>query len=397
MSVIINNKVNIKGNIIDAAGAQTVSQKQILGDYVIQHDDLPLLIDRVGTGTQAHSFGKVTLSVTSGQYAIAQSKVTHPYFPGKSQTPEVTFENFTNQANTVKRIGYFSSSIVAPYTADFDGYYLEADGTTHNLVICNNGTKTTIAIADWDDPLDGTGPSGKTIDFTKFQVWKSNFLYLGGSSLSIWFNIEGNFVLAHKYNHANEKDGTIFQSPNQPIRYEIRSTTGTGSFDQICSTVASEGALTLVGNPKTSHIGSDKIDANSVSDTYLIKGIRLKSTNLHATVMSIAYSILTGNDTAVLKIIRNPSIAGTPVWAAKTNSFVDILDAEAGNPTPSIVTGGEELFSQYVNKESDVSADIHALTRLGYFIDGTQDEIVLAVQPITSNLDIRGSLNWLEV
>ena len=35
--------------------------------------------------------------------------------------------------------------------------------------------------------------------------------------------------------------------------------------------------------------------------------------------------------------------------------------------------------------------------RLGAAIDGTRDEIVLCVRPLTNNADIEGSLNWREL
>lgn len=35
--------------------------------------------------------------------------------------------------------------------------------------------------------------------------------------------------------------------------------------------------------------------------------------------------------------------------------------------------------------------------RLGALIDGTQDEIILSVTPLTANQDILGGLSWQEV
>ena len=126
MSIIVgSDELTYNTNALDAAGALPVSQKTVLGNYVQDKDNLPLLLHRIGTGTQTYSAGVVDMAVTAGQYAVCQSYKRHLYLAGKSQLEEITFINFEPQVDVVKRVGYWSSSTVAPYSTNFDGFYIE--------------------------------------------------------------------------------------------------------------------------------------------------------------------------------------------------------------------------------------------------------------------------------
>ena len=118
---------------LDAGSRLRTSQMTTLLDGKILNSDTPFLFDNAGTGTGTYANNKYNMSVGVGQFRVRQSKRFNPYFSGKSQLIEVTFDNFQVEANTVKRAGYFSSSAVSPFTANYDGFYIENDGTTIRL------------------------------------------------------------------------------------------------------------------------------------------------------------------------------------------------------------------------------------------------------------------------
>ncbi len=68
----------------------------MLDGKVLGEDDT-LLFENAGSGTATYAANKVNLSVTSGQYVVRQSKRFNPYFSGKSQLVECTFDNFQTQ------------------------------------------------------------------------------------------------------------------------------------------------------------------------------------------------------------------------------------------------------------------------------------------------------------
>ncbi|MFM7856798.1 MAG: hypothetical protein ACKO96_33940, partial [Flammeovirgaceae bacterium] len=110
----------------DAGGRIRVSQLTTLGDYKILGADKTFLIESAGTGTGTYGSNKFNMSVTSGQWYVRQSKRYHPYFSGKSQFCEFTFDNFQPETNVNKKVGYFSSSAVSPFNSVYDGFWLES-------------------------------------------------------------------------------------------------------------------------------------------------------------------------------------------------------------------------------------------------------------------------------
>lgn len=395
MTYITNFKTSFNTSALDAGGSLPVSQKTILGNYVQDKDELPLLLDRVGTGSQTWSNGVVSMSVGVGQYEVCQSFKKHLYLAGKAQSLEITFNNFAVETGIVKRVGLFSSSTSAPYTASLDGFFLESDGTNINICIYKGGTLiSSVVRSSWDDPLDGTGTSGVNIDFDNFTVMEMDYLYLGGTALRVLFNVGGAFVHAHTIKNSSFNATTFVNSPVQPVRWEIISTTGTGSFGQICAAVSTGGAVDLVGYPRAIDTGSSFINANSVSNTYLIAAIRANTP--HAVALDVFGTTLgTTNDGYISRFILNPTIAGTPVFNALSNSGFDFAIGNTSNPSTTTITGGTILNTSFVGSSTRQGLlDANSLFQIGFSIDGVPDVLALCVQPAGSNLDIRGAINF---
>jgi hypothetical protein len=133
------------------------------------------------------------MTVTSGQYLVRQAQYWCPYYSGKPQLIETTYINFQYETGVVKRAGYFSSSAVAPYTADFDGFYIESDGVnnTYRLVFVRNGTEThNVLWTAWDNYA-----AVASYDWSKFSVNEIDFLWLGGAAARLFMVINGVFTL----------------------------------------------------------------------------------------------------------------------------------------------------------------------------------------------------------
>ena len=79
-----------------------------------------------------------------------------------------------------------------------------AQGTTEVLGVAP--TETWVAMASWNgDPMDGTGPSGITLDPTKLNVYKIQFQYLGAGTQEFFIEIPstGSFQLVHRFGYSN--------------------------------------------------------------------------------------------------------------------------------------------------------------------------------------------------
>jgi len=134
----------------DAGGRTRISSITTLFDGKTLNADDERLFENVGTGTGLFSNNSYTMSVTAGQHFIRQARRFNPYFSGKSQLFEPTFDNFQPQAGVVKRAGYFSSNAVAPFDSDKDGAWIESDGTTIRLIVSNFGAETlNLPLTSW--------------------------------------------------------------------------------------------------------------------------------------------------------------------------------------------------------------------------------------------------------
>jgi hypothetical protein len=393
---------------LDAIGALPVSTRTTLGNYVQDKNQLPFQIDRENlNGTQTYTNGIVNMEVVanSGDYAIAQTYQRHPYFAGKSHRIEITFDKFQNQAGVTKRVGYFSSNTSTPYDSNKDGFWLESDGTTHKVVIANDGSLIEIDQASWNvDKLDGTGASGVTQDFSLFNVMVIDFLYLGGTAVRFGLKDGEGFNWFHVHEHSNNFAGLIMRSPHQPLRWEIRSTGGAGTIGQVCGDVATEGTLDIVSLPTATPIPLNPVQANTDGVNYALAGIRLASTDegrrtniLNTGVGSL---VSTTNESLEIGVVLNPSIAGTVTWTSMTNEpNVEYLDVDtSNNPSTNIVTGGYVLYRDFLsrNNTSILTNILSLVRRIGHSIDGTADELILYVRPLApaAGSDVYGVIQF---
>lgn len=390
------------GNI-DAFGRLRVSQVTNQYDAKQLYDKLPLFVDEVlnGGATATHSTteARTQLATSStGDYAILQTKQRFNYQSGTSQLIFMTFNGFDTETNITKRIGYFSSSTIAPHTADFDGIFLQDDGTNLSLNIYKTGSASlSVNRSSWDDPLDGTGASGINHDFANNTILAIDFEWLGIGRVRFYLVTGGGFVQFHQKDFTNLSVGVFMSSPNQPLRWEIRQTgAGSGTMNLICSSVNSEGSLNKLGKLFSDNLGTAFINANSTSNKYALLGIRLNSSSFDALVDLLTISLLAAtNDNVLWEVWLNPTVAGTFTYNSITNSSVQIAKGDsAGTNT---VTGGTLLDSGYMLASSTAILNIDNAIRLGASIAGTQDTIVLTANPLSTNLDIYASLTWREL
>jgi hypothetical protein len=236
---------------IDAFGRGRVSMPYTLGDYKHVYGLDPNFIDyKVNGGDVAFQVNQACarLSTTSNPSSriVHQTKFYHHYMPGKSQVILSSFNFYAATANVTKRTGYFD---------DNNGIFLEqaGNGTLTWVVrsyVTGAPTERRTAQSQWsEDKCDGTGPSGFNIDITKTQLIWMDFQWLGVGRVRCGFVHDGQYVLAHEFNNSNNLATVYLSNPNLPVRCEMLNTGETTGayFDQICSTVISEGGYIEAG------------------------------------------------------------------------------------------------------------------------------------------------------
>lgn len=376
----------------DAGARQRVSQLTTLGDYKILNADRTLLIETAGSGTGLFTNNTYTMSVTGSQYLIRQSKKFHPYFSGKSQIVECTFENFNIQANVTKRVGYFSSNAVAPYASNYDGIFLENDGTDIRFRISNNGTTVlNVTQANWNvNTLNGH-------DWSKFNVILIDFLWLGGATVRLFVKTATGFQLCHVYSHAASSTGVMILSPNRPIRYEIRGNSAAGTMTYICSQVSTEGSVDEAGIVQGLTHSSTGIVLSSIGTTYPILGVRKKTTSRDVAVSIMDFKTLTSsnNDQLKLWLLLNPTLSAPLSYSSASLN----VETAVGNGTITVSSVGTPLVIGFSTQNTTISTQqltTNFLSWMGNTLNNTMDEIVLCGTPITSTITTHSALTIKE-
>jgi len=345
--------------------------------------------------------GLVTLNTTtaSGSSIVRETTKCFSYQPGKSLLVMSTFVMETAKTNLRQRVGYYGAS---------NGMFLEQDGTTISFVersaVTGSTVDTKVAKADWNvDKMDGTGPSGYTLNLANAQIFWMDIEWLGLGTVRLGFIIDGQFVHCHSFHHANLINSTYITTASLPVRYEITNTNTTAStstLKQICSTVLSEGGYELRGLQQA--IGTT-ITAPATLTTagtfYPVISIRLKSTALDAIVILTALSLLGVSSTNYLWRVVASATTTAGTWvSAGANSSVEY------NLTGTATTGGRILSQGYFSStnQSTSNTDIlkDALFKFQLERDGltsTPYELSLVMTAAAGASTVHASMDWEEI
>jgi len=389
---VITNAIAGAPNASDASGRSRVAIINTLLDGKTINSDATAIWQSVGTGTDTFAGNMNNMAVAAGEYRIRQTLVYTPYFSGKSQLVEMTFDGFGLESGVIKRVGYYDSDGVAPYDANFDGWYLESNGVSgsYYLVVYNKGTLVhSSEFSTW------VGYNNLVnYDWNNFTVMMADFLWLGGSELRIFIKdpSSSEFILAQVYRHAGNAQGVFFESPNKPVRYELLGVTGAGTMRAVCSSVGSEGSIGEAGE-LVGVFNDSTIAVTTGGDPYVLLAVR-KSTAFYDTPirMDTAGMAVTTNDGGILMLLEEPTVAGTLTWAANRR-----FDVAYGDGSQTVTDRGR-VISAWPVVASGVTdrMTVNTLTWLGITIDRVPEHYVLAYLPLTTNQTVAGVMNLLE-
>lgn len=385
---------------LDAFGRQRVSNPFTLFDSQNRYQKDNQFSESTATGgtvTYTADESTVNLNVTtsSGSETIRQSFRVMPYQPGKGLLVLATFVMAAGQSNLRQRVGYFNSD---------NGVFFQKDGTTNAFVLrtSTSGSPSdtrTVAQSSWNgDKLDGTGASGITLDTTKAQILWMDFEWLGVGSVRCGFIINGQYIICHTFNNANEIDKVYMTTAILPVRYEIRATGALASaatLKQICSSVVSEGGYqqsvaTQFARRTTSVTGFGTSFIPLVS-------IRLASDSLGAVVLPQDIQILTQSaDDFEIALIKDATLTGAS-YDTTTFTHVDY------DVTATAMTGGTIVQQFYATGTNKSGVPIVSPTgynfdlQLGVSLGGVSDVYTLAIRVLTGTGDAIGTLGFIDL
>ncbi len=334
MGYTINNQITLAPTSqLDAFGRLRVSQPQTLFDSQQRFGLDKSFVSNTASGgsisfISTQSSANLTVTSTNGSYAARESRYVFKYQPGKSQISLLTFVMAPiSSGNLRQQVGYYGQD---------NGYFLQL---SDQLYICERSNSTgtithsNVAQSSWNgDKLNGSGTSGITLDMTKSQIFFIDIEWLGVGSVRCGFILNGQFIVAHTFHHANIVSMAYITTACLPIRYEIQtigvSAPVTSNLTQICSTVASEGGYT---EPLNLYSNVVTISGTYTSWTPLIS-MRLVPTRLDAiSNMRQVDIVLTGSGTTQWALWTQSNVSGATFTSPPNNSSIQIAQgASAG-------------------------------------------------------------------
>jgi len=341
----------------------------------------------------------ITVTATDTHYAILQSKQYVRYIPGKGHLIYVT------------------------------GVFAAGAGATAAITLrsSTSGTAvdTVVQQADWsEDPFDGTGASGVTLDFTKVQVLVIDAQMLYSGRVRVGFDIDGLLYYAHSFNIANNQAVPTLQTFNLPVRLEGRTgassttfragyfdlangvflettrTTKGGTINFICCSVQSEGGKEARGFPRGAGNGVTTV---AVTTRRPVLSVRPKATfnsrtnRAHIELMNAVLRATT-ND-SYFEIVLGGTLTGAAFASVDADSVTEVDVAATAITGGVTIAAGTAISGAGANAllttgELDTRtpltlAQIDALT-------ATQTTVSVVCTSFSGTSNIAAELNWHE-
>lgn len=380
---------------VDAFGrlriSELINQFEAKFTYGIEEKTYNTTVVSGGTATflANEAAWNLTTNTTSGSRVIRESYRYFQYHPGKSQLILATGVFGTPTSSCVKRIGYYD---------DNDGLYFVQDGL-NGFGVCKRTSTSGSPIdsivyqSSWSiDKMDGSGPSGITLDVTKTHIFVIDFQWLGVGAVRFGVVIDGVLIYVHQMNHANVISQVYMKSAWLPMRYEIlnTSTNTGGTLKQICSHVASESGLEEIGNIRTV-TNSTAVTITTGSWTPII-GIQVSPTlngyQFRGMIRPLNIeAIVTGNSPVMFKLVENPVLTGAS-WAPIISTSPVNYDLSATSYTGGIDRLSFAGTSSKASTSADTPQDLVA---------SAGNILYVVAKGIGGNSSVYCGLNWREI
>jgi hypothetical protein len=369
--------VSIGGTNTDAFGRLRVSQPYTLFDSQNRYAaDNQFDVATTGTGTTTFLSNEaaIKMEVTSGGVGSVtrQSFRSFPYQPGKGLLVLATFVmDSSTSANLTQSVGYFNAS---------DGVFFKRTGSTNSFVLRSSSTPTpgtpsdvrTVNQSSWNgDKLDGTGASGLTLDPTKAQILWMDFEWLGVGSVRCGFIIDGQYIVCHTFENANDITSVYMTTAILPVRYSITTTTSAvaASMKAICCTVISEGGFEQTSIDHVARRTTVFTNIDTTATFFPIVSIRLASGRTGAVVLpNRAQFLPITNQNYEIVLLKNPTLTGAATAISAIGTIVQ---------TDYVTSSGSAGVSQ-TSFPNDYNFDL----QLGASLAGVSDIYTLGVRTV---------------
>lgn len=407
----INSDIDIVSKIdsdqLDAFSNLRTAAPSFVADGQLTYDLQPLIYEPIisADGAITHDATNRCASVAlttaaDGEETYLQSYAYYRYQAGRAQEIFLTGAASALTTNTEAFFRYGDDNNAVEYA------------TNGTLAGCKwiirsdtaNGDQT-VTQANWNlDIMDGTGPSGIVLDPSQTQIMVISIQALYVGAVRVGFDIDGDIVWVHRFNHANEISVPYIQTANLPVAAGIRATgaSATGTMRFVCSCVLSRGGQDNIAGYDFCNEGT--VTAGSGTRTHLMS-IRPKTTfnslsNRIEFVFEDFDMLVTGTNPVYWELGLGHTLT-TPSWTNANSSFSGFEFDETGtlDDAPLIV-----FASGYCSASSQVKSSITRELKSRYPISLNAAGAVrdlgtlgLFVTGIGGTSDCRAQMHWREL
>ena len=348
--------------------------------------------DVTGSGTVTHADQMVVASTGAATNSSARlgSLIPVKYRPGQGVLLRFTGLFSPGVAGNTQMIGGFDS---------VNGMGFGYDGTDFGVFRRRAGTTNWVAQTAWNiDKLDGTGPSGITIDFSAGfgNVFQIEFqVGFGGIIYKVENPGIARFTTVHVEAYANTATVPSLTTASFPMRLESNNTTN--NTDILVKSASLMGAVegkVLYTGPQFSGTWSNQSVANNSES--MVAGFRVKTTFNGITNRTIHYATSffaasgTTDKPQILRFRKGVTFT-SPVWT-DTYTGQSIMEQLTGGTWNN---DGYVVYSRPIAGKGDPTA-IEIVINENSWKGYPGDVFIITLEGINGTGTSTGSLNWLE-
>lgn len=376
-------------------------------DSQLTYDLQPLLFEQVTSGSGAsiaHSATNrnavLTFSSTpTGGKCYMQQYEHNRYQPGRGQSAFITGNFIEHTPNCLKWLKYGVGE-------NGNGVALESNGTDYQVTLYSDTAEgdQTVLRADWDDPLNGAGASGLTLNVAKGVIFFLDLQSLYYGRVRVCVNIDGVATCFHEFKNANVLVEPYIQTANLPISAGMTCTgTVSTSMRFTCCSVLSEGGQEDVGGFHFSQEGT--ATAGNGTRTHILS-VRPKTTfnsivNRSKFVFESIELLVTGNSPVKWELVLGQAISGTTTFNdvnATYSAFeYNTLGTISGSPSLVIDSGYVAASAQAKGSSASVTPMKYPITLDTAGAVRAMGTLSLLVTGIGATSACRASMNWKEL
>lgn len=399
-----NTTVQLNGGYFDPFSRLRVSSATSLFDAQLTYDLQPLLFEQVVTtntqivhNTTNRAAVLSLIAAVDGNQAFMQTYEHFRYQPGKGGLVFKTFNFGAVVEDVIKFAGYSDGT---------NGIeFIEDEGVLAMRILSSTEEGNEIVTqANWNlDKLDGTGKSGITLDTTKVQILVLDFQALYVGRVRTGFDLDGEIVYVHEFNHANRDTYAYLASANLPLRVGIRAkgAVAAASIQYYCASVNSEGGQEEnFSYPFSARANVTAADGVSTLGLAIQPSLTFNGfTNRTKLILDSFEITLTGNNPVDWELVVGQGIT-TPALTAVNSAYSAVSTVTGAlSGSPAIIIQSGSLTATAQSKGSIVKPTTIKLPLTLDAAGAMRDlaRVAIIVRGVTSAVPVRIALNWKEI